>query len=499
MSLPRVTSREEWLAARKELLADEKAMTRARDKLNTKRRELPMVRVDKEYVFEGRNGKATLLDLFEDRRQLVLVHFMFDPNWDDGCPSCTAGADEVSAGLMDHLHTRDTTLAYVSRAPSTRSSATRPSGVGRFPGSLRSGATSTTTSTSRSTNRSLRSSTTSARRQNTPNGAWLSRAASRSRCPDAATSCATATPSSIRTRSTRGVSSRSVVRTTCSTRPCSDARRHGRNRRTAPRMHEVPCPTSRPERSGQPGPVTCTQLAAGRRAVRTCVRVRRGDDPARRSRLLLRIGRATRRPTLARPAGHRGRRGRARRQLRSQGQGRADRDGRGPRPPPVSGRDRRLAANVGICRGQQSRVRRVRRHHARRRGDLDRRGIPRGRRAPPDRRRADRDRPSPEARRRRAGRPADHRRRCTHEVPRQGGQQGGQARRAPAGSARRRDRLPPSPPRRAAVGRRHGDGREAPPPRREHRGRSRSARRGGARVDARASGRTAAPRAVAQP
>jgi predicted dithiol-disulfide oxidoreductase (DUF899 family) len=58
-----------------------------------------------------------LLDLFEDRRQLVLVHFMFDPNWDDGCPSCTAGADEVSGGLMDHLHTRDTTLAYVSRAP----------------------------------------------------------------------------------------------------------------------------------------------------------------------------------------------------------------------------------------------------------------------------------------------------------------------------------------------------------------------------------------------
>jgi predicted dithiol-disulfide oxidoreductase (DUF899 family) len=105
------------LAARKELLADEKAMTRARDKLNTKRRELPMVRVDKEYVFEGRNGKAMLLDLFEDRRQLVLVHFMFDPNWDDGCPSCTAGADEVSAGLMDHLHTRGTTLAYVSRAP----------------------------------------------------------------------------------------------------------------------------------------------------------------------------------------------------------------------------------------------------------------------------------------------------------------------------------------------------------------------------------------------
>jgi predicted dithiol-disulfide oxidoreductase (DUF899 family) len=105
------------LEARKELLADEKAMTRARDKINTKRRRLPMVRIDKEYVFEGPNGEATLLDLFEDRRQLIVVHFMFDPSWEDGCPSCTAGADEVSQGLIDHLHTRDTSVAYVSRAP----------------------------------------------------------------------------------------------------------------------------------------------------------------------------------------------------------------------------------------------------------------------------------------------------------------------------------------------------------------------------------------------
>ncbi len=117
MSLPRVASREEWLEARKELLTEEKAMTRARDRINTKRRELPMVRIDTEYVFEGPDSKATLLDLFEGRRQLVLVHFMFDPSWDVGCPSCTAGADEVSQGLIDHLHTRDTTLAYVSRAP----------------------------------------------------------------------------------------------------------------------------------------------------------------------------------------------------------------------------------------------------------------------------------------------------------------------------------------------------------------------------------------------
>jgi predicted dithiol-disulfide oxidoreductase (DUF899 family) len=76
-----------------------------------------MVRIEEGYVFEGPSGKATLLDLFEGRRQLIVVHFMFDPSWEEGCPSCTAGADEVSDGLIDHLHTRDTTLAYVSRAP----------------------------------------------------------------------------------------------------------------------------------------------------------------------------------------------------------------------------------------------------------------------------------------------------------------------------------------------------------------------------------------------
>jgi predicted dithiol-disulfide oxidoreductase (DUF899 family) len=117
MSLPKVVSREEWLAARTELLAEEKAMTRARDALNVKRRELPMVKIEKDYVFERPDGDASLLDLFEGRRQLIVQHFMFDPSWEDGCPSCTAGADEISAGLLDHLHTRDTTLAAVSRAP----------------------------------------------------------------------------------------------------------------------------------------------------------------------------------------------------------------------------------------------------------------------------------------------------------------------------------------------------------------------------------------------
>jgi predicted dithiol-disulfide oxidoreductase (DUF899 family) len=117
MSLPKVVSRDEWLVARKELLAKEKELTRRRDALNAERRRLPMVRIDKDYVFEGPEGKVGLVDLFEGRLQLILGHFMFDPSWEDGCPSCSAGADEVSKGLLEHLHARDTTLAYVSRAP----------------------------------------------------------------------------------------------------------------------------------------------------------------------------------------------------------------------------------------------------------------------------------------------------------------------------------------------------------------------------------------------
>ncbi len=117
MGLPQVVSRDEWLAARKELLTREKQLTRERDELNAARRRLPMVEIHKDYVFEGPQGTANLLDLFEGRRQLVVGHFMFDPSWDDGCPSCTAGADEIAVGLLGHLHNRDTTFAYVSRAP----------------------------------------------------------------------------------------------------------------------------------------------------------------------------------------------------------------------------------------------------------------------------------------------------------------------------------------------------------------------------------------------
>lgn len=117
MNLPRIVSRQEWLAARTELLAEEKELTRRRDALSTRRRELPMVEIDKPYAFTGPEGPATLADLFEGRSQLIVGHFMFNPSWEDGCPSCSAGADEISDGLRAHLAVRGTTLAYVSRAP----------------------------------------------------------------------------------------------------------------------------------------------------------------------------------------------------------------------------------------------------------------------------------------------------------------------------------------------------------------------------------------------
>jgi predicted dithiol-disulfide oxidoreductase (DUF899 family) len=117
MSLPRIATRDEWLAARMELLADEKDLTRRRDEISIKRRQLPMVPIEKDYVFDGPNGTARLIDIFEGRRQLIIYHFMFHPEWDDGCPSCTAGTDEVSEGFVEHLHIRETTYALVSRAP----------------------------------------------------------------------------------------------------------------------------------------------------------------------------------------------------------------------------------------------------------------------------------------------------------------------------------------------------------------------------------------------
>jgi uncharacterized protein (TIGR02246 family) len=115
MNHPELVSRAEWLSARKALLAKEKQFTRERDALNTERRRLPMVRVDKDYVFEGPHGPARLLDLFEGRQQLIVYHFMFDPSWDAGCPSCSFLTDNI--GHLAHLHARKTTLALVARTP----------------------------------------------------------------------------------------------------------------------------------------------------------------------------------------------------------------------------------------------------------------------------------------------------------------------------------------------------------------------------------------------
>ncbi len=114
-SLPKAVSRDEWLAARRALLAKEKELTRHRDAVNAERRRLPMVKLDKQYRFDGPGGTQSLLDLFEGRCQLIVYHFMFDPAWAEGCPSCSLVVDNL--GHLAHLHARRTSLAVVSRAP----------------------------------------------------------------------------------------------------------------------------------------------------------------------------------------------------------------------------------------------------------------------------------------------------------------------------------------------------------------------------------------------
>jgi predicted dithiol-disulfide oxidoreductase (DUF899 family) len=113
---PRVVSEGEWLVARKDLLTREKELTRLRDEVSRHRRELPWVKVDKEYLFEGPDGKETLADLFDGRSQLIVYHFMFGPGWEEGCKSCSYLADHFD-GANWHLPHRDVTLAVISRAP----------------------------------------------------------------------------------------------------------------------------------------------------------------------------------------------------------------------------------------------------------------------------------------------------------------------------------------------------------------------------------------------
>ena len=120
--LPNVVSQAEWLAASKQVLAKEKQLTRQHDQLAAERRRMPMVKIDKPYVFDGSGGTVSLLDLFEGRRQLIVYHFMFAPGvggWPTaGCPGCSLVVDQIAH--LAHLHARDTSFALVSRAPLSR-------------------------------------------------------------------------------------------------------------------------------------------------------------------------------------------------------------------------------------------------------------------------------------------------------------------------------------------------------------------------------------------
>ncbi|HSG38621.1 MAG TPA: DUF899 family protein, partial [Thermoanaerobaculia bacterium] len=112
---PRIASRDEWLAQRKELLAREKEVTKLNDRVSAERRRLPMVKIDKDYVFDGPRGKQSLRELFDGRRQLIVYHFMFDPKWKEGCPGCTGYVNAL--GDLTMLGERDTSMVLISRAP----------------------------------------------------------------------------------------------------------------------------------------------------------------------------------------------------------------------------------------------------------------------------------------------------------------------------------------------------------------------------------------------
>jgi len=112
----KIATQKEWLAARKDLLKKEKAITHARDELSAERRKLPWLKIEKNYVFDTPEGKKSLPDLFNGRSQLVIYHFMFGPDWKEGCPSCSFVSDHLN-GAMPHLAARDVTLTMVSHGP----------------------------------------------------------------------------------------------------------------------------------------------------------------------------------------------------------------------------------------------------------------------------------------------------------------------------------------------------------------------------------------------
>lgn len=114
-AMPKIASREEWLEQRKALLREEKELTKHKDRVNAMRRRLPMVKLEKDYQFDTPEGKKRLRDLFGDKRQLIVYHFMFGPDWEKGCPGCTGYVDEL--GDLSLLDRRDTAFWLVSRAP----------------------------------------------------------------------------------------------------------------------------------------------------------------------------------------------------------------------------------------------------------------------------------------------------------------------------------------------------------------------------------------------
>jgi len=116
MEKHRVVSRDEWIKVRKDFLAKEKEFTRMRDQLSQQRREIPWERVDKNYVFDGPDGKVSLAELFAGKSQLIVYHFMFDPSWEAGCKSCSFWADNYNP-IIVHLNHRDANLVAISRAP----------------------------------------------------------------------------------------------------------------------------------------------------------------------------------------------------------------------------------------------------------------------------------------------------------------------------------------------------------------------------------------------
>jgi predicted dithiol-disulfide oxidoreductase (DUF899 family) len=255
MTKHKVGTREEWLAARNQLLEREKELTRRNDELAQERRELPWVPVEKEYSFETEDGTKTLAELFEGRSQLIIYHFMFGPDWDEGCSSCSSAADGI--GRLRQLHVRNTTLVAVSRAPYEKLAAHRERMGWTFPWYSSYGSDFNydfhATLADRVAPVLLHFRTEAELAEaGTPwtAGPWTESMRGEE-LPESARSCGSATRSSTPTPRTAAVSRNSTTATSTWTSPLSGVRRRGRNRKDARLpsacMSEAPrcaCPTS---------------------------------------------------------------------------------------------------------------------------------------------------------------------------------------------------------------------------------------------------------------